>query len=139
MASSSSSSTSKSACLESVSNWSLSTSCWVSLLSVLKAPIPSDLSRKRKIATNPLPMGKKRVESTNTQSNPKTIKPQKKVNECPKEPFTVASGMLFCQGYHEELPLKKSSIEYHIMSGKHDESKKRLEKIKLMTRTLHSP
>ena len=130
VASSSSSSTSRSACLESVSNSSLSTSCGVSLLSVLKAPTPSDLSRKRKIARNPLPVGKKRVKSTNTQSNPKTIKPQKRVNEYPKEPFTVASGKLFCQGCREELPLKKSSIEYHIKSGKHDEGKKRLGKRK---------
>ena len=129
VASSSSSSTSRSACLESVSNSSLSTSCGVSLLSVLKAPTPSDLSRNRKIARNPLPVGKKRVKSTNTQSNPKIIKPQKRVNEYPKEPFTVASGKLFCQGCHEELPLKKS-IEYHIKSGKHDEGKKRLGKRK---------
>ena len=130
VASSSSSSTSRSACLESVSNLSLSTSCGVSLLSVLKAPTPSDLSRKRKIARNPLLVGKKRVKNTNTQSNPKTIKTQKRVNEYPKEPFTVASGKLFCQGCHEELPLKKSNIEYHIKSGKHDEGKKRLGKRK---------
>ena len=45
--SSSSSSTSRSACLESVSNLSLSTSCGDSLLSVLKAPTPSDFSRNR--------------------------------------------------------------------------------------------
>ena len=95
------------------------------MLSVLKAPTPSDLSRKRKIVRNPPPVGKKRVKSTNTQSNPKTIKPQKRVNEYPKEPFTVASGKLFCQGCREELPLKKSSIEYHIKSAKHDEGKKR--------------
>ena len=50
VASSLSSSTIRSACLESVSNSSLSTSCGVSLLSVLKAPTPSDLSCKRKIA-----------------------------------------------------------------------------------------
>ena len=46
--SSSSSSTSRSASLEGASNsQSLSTSSAVSLLSVLKAPTPSDLSRKR--------------------------------------------------------------------------------------------
>ena len=123
VASSSLSSTSRSACLESVINSSLSTSCGVSLLSVLKAPTPSDLSRNRKIARNPLPVGKKSVKSTNTQSNPKTIKSQKRVNEYPKEPFTVASGKLFCQGCCEELSLKKSSMEYHIKSGKHEGKK----------------
>ena len=125
--SSSSSSTSRSASLEGVSNLqSLSTSSGVSLLSVLKAPTPSDLSRKRKIARNL----KKRVKSTNSQSNSKTVKPQKRVNEFPKEPFTVESGKLFCLGCREELPLKKSSIEYHIKSGKHGDGKKRLEKKK---------
>ena len=129
--SSSSSSTSRSASLEGASNsQSLSTSSAVSLLNVLKAPTPSDLSRKRKIARNRPVVGKKRVKSTNSQSNPKTVKPQQRVNEYPKEPFTVESGKLFCQGCREELPLKKSSIEYHIKSGKHGDGKKRLHKIK---------
>ena len=75
------------------------------------------------------------MKSTNTQSNPKTIKPQKRVNEYPKEPFTVASGKLFCQRCREELPLKKSSIEYHIKSGKHDEGKKRLGKGSTMNKS----
>ena len=50
MANSSSSSTSRSTCLESASNSSSTTSrsSAVSLLSVLKAPTASDLSRKRK-------------------------------------------------------------------------------------------
>jgi len=128
--SSSSSSASRSASLEGASNLqSLSTSSGISLLSVLKAPTQSDLSRKRKIARN-LPVGKKRVKSTNSQGNPKTTKPQKRVNEFPKEPFTVESGKLFCQGCRKELPLKKSSIKYHIKSGKHGDGKKRLEKMK---------
>ena len=132
MANSSSSSTSRSTCLESASNSSSSTSrsSAVSLLSVLKAPTVSDLSRKQKIARNPAPVGKRRAKSTTSQSNPRTIKPQQRVTEYPKEPFTVASGKLFCQGCREELPLKKSSIEYHIKSGKHDDGKKKLQKRK---------
>jgi len=70
------------------------------------------------------------VKSTNSQSNPKTVKPQKRVNEFPKEPFTMESGKLFCRGCREELPLKKSSIEYHIKSDNHSDGKKRLEKMK---------
>ena len=70
------------------------------------------------------------MKSTNSRSNPKTVKPQQRVNEYPKEPFTVESGKLFCQGCREELPLKKNSIEYHIKSGKHGDGKKRLDKIK---------
>jgi len=42
----------------------------------LKPPSASDFSQKRKIAKNP-PAGKKKTKSTNSQSNPKTIKPQK--------------------------------------------------------------
>ena len=74
--SSSSSSTNRSASLEGASNSQLlSTASAVSLLSVLKAPTPSDLSRKRKIVRNRPVVGKKRVKSTNSQSNPKTVKP----------------------------------------------------------------
>jgi len=99
----------------------------VSLLSVLKPPSASDFSRKRKIARNPAPVGKKTVKSTNSSSNPKTVKPQQRVNEYSQEPFTVASGKLFCQACREELPLKKSSIVYHIKSTKHSEGKKKLQ------------
>ena len=103
----------------STGNTSNPTSNGVSLLSVLKAPSASDFSRKRKIAKNP-PAGRKRTLHSNSQSNPKTIKPQQRVTEYSKEPFTVASGKLFCQGCREELPLKKSSIEYvyHLKSSK---------------------
>ena len=117
--SSSSSSTSRSASLEGASNLqSLSTSSAVSLLSMLKAPTPSSLSRKRKIARNRPVVGKKRVKSTNSQSNPKTIKPQQRVNEYPKETFTVESGKLFCQGCCEELHQKRaaSSITLSLVS-----------------------
>ena len=66
MANSSSSSTSRSTCLESASNSSSSTSrsSAVSLLSVLKAPTVSDLSRKQKIARNPAPVGKRRARTS---------------------------------------------------------------------------
>ena len=106
------------------------TSNGVSLLSVLKAPSASDFSRKRKIAKNP-PAGRKRTLHSNSQGNPKTIKPQQRVTEYSKEPFTVASGKLFCQGCREELPLKKSSIEYHIKSNKHTNGKKKLQQRKV--------
>jgi len=95
----------------------------ISLLSVLKPPSESDFSRKRKIAKNP-PVGKKAVKSP---SNPKTVKPQQQVNEYSQEPFTTAYGKLFCQACREELPLKKSSIVYHIKSTKHSEGKKKLQ------------
>ena len=84
----------------------------VSLLSVLKAPDMSELSRKRKIMKNP-PSGKRRLCSS-CQSNPKGIKPQQRVKEYLTEPFIVSSSKLFCHGCREELSPKKSSISYHI-------------------------
>ena len=101
----------------------------VSLLSVLKAPNMSELSRKRKVTKNP-PTGKRRARSS-CPSNPKGIKPQQRVKEYPTEPFIVSSSKLFCQGCREELPLKKSSISYHIKSTKHSDGKKRLEQRKV--------
>ena len=100
----------------------------VSLLSVLKAPGMSELSRKRKVKRNP-PIGKKKAHSS-CQSNLKGIKPQQRIKEYPAEPFIVSCGKLFCQGCREELPLKKSSISYHIKSTKHSDGKKRLEQQK---------
>ena len=96
MANFSSSSTSRSTCLESASNSSSSTSrsSAVSLLSVLKAPTVSDLSRKNRQKSRTSWEEKSKLESTNSQSNPRTIKPQQRVTEYPKEPFTVASGKL---------------------------------------------
>ena len=101
----------------------------VSLLSVLKAPGMSELSCKRKVVKNP-PIGKKKAHSS-CQSNPKGIKPQQRVKEYPTEPFIVSCGKLFCQGCREELPLKKSSISYHIKLTKHNDGKKRLEQRKV--------
>ena len=108
-------------CVESDSS-TRSGSSAVSLLNVLKAPDMSELSRKRRIMRNP-PTGKRKANS-NSQSNPKRIKPQQRVKESSTEPFIVASGKLFCQGCREELPLKKSSINYHIKSSKHSVGKK---------------
>ena len=107
-------------CVESDSSMR-SGSFTVSLLDVLKAPDMSELSHERRIMKNS-PTGKRKVNS-NSQSNPKCIKPQQRVKEYSTEPFIVASGKLFCQGCREELPLKKSSINYHINSSKHSVGK----------------
>jgi len=101
----------------------------VSLLSVLKAPNMSELSWKRKVMKNPL-IGKKRAHSK-CQSNSNKIKPQQRVKEYPEEPFIVSFGKLFYKGCREELPLKKSSISYHIKSTKHSGGRKRLEQQKV--------
>jgi len=48
----------------------------------------------------------------------------------------TSSGVSLLSGCCEELPLKKSSINYHIKSAKHE---KCFRKGELMTKTLHSP
>ena len=68
----------------------------ISLLSVLKAPDMSELSRKQKIMKNP-PSGKKR-SCFSCQSNPKGIKLQQRVKEYLTEPFIVSSSKLFAMG-----------------------------------------
>ena len=75
--------------IRSTGSTSNPTSNGVSLLSMLKVPSVSDFSRKRKIAINP-PAGRKRTLHTNSQSNPKTIKPQQRITKYSKEPYTAA-------------------------------------------------
>ena len=108
----------------------------VSLLSKLRAPRPSDLSRRRKIAANP-PCGKRKSRSYGTDL--KTIKPEKRVRENPNEPLTVSSGKLFCRACREELCLKSSSLKNHLSSTKHLEGKKDWIQKRHANRTFHRP
>ena len=86
---------------------SSSQSSAVSLLSVLKAPTASDLSRKRTVLRNP-PRGRKKTKG-NSINDPTHVKPLQRVKEYPNEPFIVSNSKLFCHGCREELCLKKSS------------------------------
>ena len=99
------------------------------LLQVLRAPRPSDLARKRRVASNPVPpVGKRRKSrgSSSSSSEPKTETVQQRVREYPDEPFDKSSGMLFCKGCREQLSLKCSSLQNHMKSSKHKEGKLRL-------------
>ena len=99
-------------------------SSWT-VLDRLKCPRPSHLARKRKIAANSPPTGKRTChDHGGTASNPKNINPAHWVKENPNEALTVSNGRLFCSAYREELALKKSSIESHVMSAKHQSKKK---------------
>ena len=64
-----------------------------SLLDVLKAPQASDLTRKRKIDSNP-PVGQKRSRGQGS-SEPKSGSAKDRVNEFPDECLTVRGGKLF--------------------------------------------
>jgi len=64
----------------------------VSLLSKLRAPRPSDLSRKQKIAANP-PCGKRKSRAhAHAETDLKTIRTEKRVRGYPSEPLTVSNG-----------------------------------------------
>ena len=69
------------------------------LLQVLRSPRPSDLARKRRVASNPVPpVGKRRKSrgSSSSSSEPKTVTVQQRVREYPDEPFDKSSGLTFC-------------------------------------------
>ena len=95
-----------------------------SLMSVLKAPKLSNLSRKRAVLRNP-PRGKRRCRGSSVH-DPTNIKPMQRVNEYPNEALTVSNNKLFCSGCREELCIKKSSVKNHIISAKHKKGKERL-------------
>ena len=96
----------------------------VSLLSILKAPRLSDLSRKRKVVLNPPPKGKRSARRTSKTTV--NIKPDQRVKEYPGEHFTVSNAKLFCEACREVLNMKKSSINNHIQSAKHKDRVARL-------------
>ena len=89
----------------------------VSLLSRLRAPTASDLSRKRRVSTNP-PVGTKRSKGSSS-SDPKSVSPTDWVKQYPDQQLTVSAGKLFCRACREELSLKKSVVSHHTTSAKH--------------------
>ena len=106
---------------------SSSSSSIPSLLSVLRAPRLSDLTRKRKTQTNRGKRKKIRPSSSAT-SDPKGVKPQDRVKKFPDEQLSVSAGKLFCKACREELSLKSSSLSNHLKSQKHQDGKRRLQR-----------
>ena len=91
-----------------------------SLLSVLRAPTPSELARKRNVSSNP-PRGAKRSKGSSS-NDPKGISPFDRVKQYPDQQLIVSAGKLFCRACKEELSLKKSVIGHHTSSAKHKAS-----------------
>ena len=98
-----------------------------SLLSVLRVPKLSDLTRKKKVQCNP-GKHKKVHSSSSTSSEPKGVTPQDRVKKFRNEQLSVSAGRLFCKACREELSLKSSSLMNHLKSQKHKDGKKRLDK-----------
>ena len=92
----------------------------------MKAPRKSELARKRKVAINAPPKGKRSASGRNSNAIV-NIKPDKCVREYSSEHFAVSNGKLFCEACREQLPLKKSSLNNHIQSTKHKDRKIRLQ------------
>ena len=99
----------------------------VSLLSRLKSPKPSDLCRKRKVASNV--SKRKRKSRGSTSAEPKHIQPHQRLRHFPSEPLTIAKNkkLLFCEACREELSLNKGVLSNHMKSSKHIEGKRKLE------------
>ena len=93
-----------------------------SLLTVLKAPKQSELTRKRKVAVNP-PTGKCKCKKSQGSAN---VKPLQRINEFPDQNLIISSEKLFCSACREQLSLKKSIIKNHIRSAKDLDGKFRL-------------
>ena len=98
----------------------------VSMLDRLRAPILSDLARKRKVQSNP-PVGMKpSKKGSNSAFSPKSITPYDRVKEHPGEPLTVSTGKLFCSACKEQLSVKSQVLKLHMKSAKHQKGKERL-------------
>ena len=101
-----------------------------SLLDVLKAPQASDLTRKRKIDSNP-PVGQKRSKGQGTSE------PNGRSAQFPDECLTVSrGGKLFYSVCREELSLRKNIITNHISCKKHKTSKEKVRTSKAKDQTI---
>ena len=98
----------------------------VSFLDRLKSPIHTEITRKQKLKTNRPPIGKCQCKGT-VVSDPKSVESRKRIREFTNEMLKVSVGTLDCEACREELGLKKSTIQNHVRSQKHADSKKKLE------------
>ena len=73
----------------------------------------------------PPPTGKKRCKG-GTSGDPKSVKPADRVKQYPEGNLTVSAGKLFCVACREELSTKKSIIDLHLKSVKHQHGRARL-------------
>lgn len=91
----------------------------MSLLDRLKAPKPSELSRKRKV----LCKGKKKSSGSRALKTKLKVHPS---SEFAREELTVSLGRLFCKACREHLSVKRSTVMNHVKSIKHVNSQDKL-------------
>jgi len=106
-----------SATSDDVETDSSTTSSMRSLVDAMRSTSPSDLSRKRKVLSNPPTGVKRHTMQTKGKNGPISISVHDRLKEFTDKPFTVSCGSLFCSACCEPLSLKKSVI--HVDSSKH--------------------
>lgn len=95
----------------------------VSLLDRLKAPAPSDLSRKRKLAVNKSSNQRSQSTVSRKANEPVTVTAHERVQDCL---IATQSGALFCKVCREELSTKKQNIKVHMSSKMHSLNKEKM-------------
>ena len=95
-----------------------------SLLHCLHSPVLSDLCRKHKVDANPPPLGKKHVSSQALSLGyvPESVTPAQHAQESPVE----CVENIFCCAWRDTSCVKRSVVQNHVKSSKHDEGKKKL-------------
>ena len=98
----------------------------LNFLDKLRAPKYSKICRKRKVHTNPPPVGKKRSVCVG-KYDPRSVKPSQRASEFPSECVVDLVGKLF----------RKACRENHIKSKKHVDGKVKLQNVffSIMNRT----
>ena len=102
----------------------------VSLLDRLKAPDSSDLSRKRKVATNKGGNRRNAKKKSEKDYEPQ-VSATTRLEEFKDESLKAMSNtVLFCNACKEEISVKKSVIKGHVQSKKHIAYKEKLKTTK---------
>ena len=98
-----------------------------SILDVLKCPQASTLGRKQAFRSNPPPVGAKKSKGIPLKSDPKSVSPSDRIKDFPDECLKVNfNKQLFCNACREVLSCKKSLLQTHIKTSKHEKGKERL-------------
>lgn len=97
---------------------------------VRNRPTPAKISRERSLESTG---GKYKLTG---KSNTTKVALHDRCRQFPDEHFTVREGKLFCNACREILGTKKSVLQYHISSKKHQKGKDHLKKSKLKEQTI---
>ena len=108
----------------SIASYSTS-STTLNFLDKLRAPKHSEICRKRKVHTNPPPVGKKRSVCVG-KYDPRSVRPSQRASEFPSECLVDSAGKLFCKACRENIAIKRSVVQNHIKSKKHEDGKIKL-------------